>query len=334
LSGSVFEERLLHGPNRTRLGLALLCDILDQDAPIVEIQRFPKLWISVEGVRSHMQKTDEVLTQWTQEDLEAAIDGNRLAYSAVLGESPLGELHVDADAFWFITGVPHAILNGVAQAQLVEGGIEERIDALLDPFQARRLPMHWVVSPLSEPANLGVHLQARGLSYANDQPVMAMDLADLDDDQPLPAGLELAMPWIQTVVDADMLEAWLRPFGLGYQLPNPAARALAEIFAWNLDRSETYSHYLGLLDGQPVACSSLLLAAGVAGVYNVAVVPEVRQRGIGLAMTLAPLRQARAQGYRAAILFTSQMGYNLYRRLGFATQFHQSLYVWSPEGAR
>ena len=37
-----------------------------------------------------------------------------------------------------------------------------------------------------------------------------------------------------------------------------------------------------------------------------------------------------ALNYRAAILFTSPMGYELYRRLGFETQFHQSLYVWNP----
>ena len=282
-----------------------------------------------------MPTTDEILTMWTQEELEAAIDGNRLAYSAILGESPRGELHADADAFWYITGVPHPILNGVSQAQLAGGGIEERIDQLLEPFQARKLPMHWVVSPLSEPADLGVRLQARGLSYANDQPVMAMDLADLakGDDQPLPAGLEHAATQIQRVADAEMLEAWLRPFGLGYRLPDPVARTLADIFAWHLDRSEPYSHYLGLLDGQPVACSSLLLAAGVAGVYNVAVLPEARRRGFGTAMTLVPLRQAWAEGYRAAILFTSPMGYDLYRRLGFSTHFHQSLYVWSPETA-
>jgi ribosomal protein S18 acetylase RimI-like enzyme len=177
-----------------------------------------------------------------------------------------------------------------------------------------------------------MHLLDQGLVYVDDQPVMAMDLVDLavkGDDLPGPLGLE-----IQRVSNAQMLDSWLRPFAVGYRLPDPVAKALAGIFAWHLDRTTTYCHYLGLLDGEPVASSSLLLAAGVAGVYNVAVLPEARRRGIGTAMTLAPLRQARVQGYRAAILFTSQMGYDLYRRLGFATQFLQSLYLWSPETTR
>jgi GNAT superfamily N-acetyltransferase len=275
-----------------------------------------------------MQRTEEILTGWTQEELEAAIDGNRLAYSAVLGESPSGELHVDADAIWISTSVTHAILNGVGQAQLALDGIEARIDELLDPFRTRNLPLHWVVSPLSEPANLGVHLEAQGLLYVTSQPAMAMDLAALNDDLAGPSGLEIGR-----VADAEMLEAWLRPFVLGYQLPGLAARAFSDILAWHLNRSPAYTHYLGLLDGEPVACSSLLLAAGVAGIYNVAVVPGARRRGIGTAMTLAPLRQARALGYRGAILFTSPMGYDLYRRMGFETQFHQSLYVWDPTTA-
>jgi ribosomal protein S18 acetylase RimI-like enzyme len=277
-----------------------------------------------------MQGANDILTTWTQKDLEAAIDANRLAYSAILGRSPLGELHVDADACWFLTGVPHAILNGVAQAQLAEESIQARIKELLHPFQSQALPAHWVISPLSEPADLGVHLQDQGLLLVNDQPVMAMDLAVLDDDLPGPPGLKRAGLSIERVAGAQNLEAWLRPFALGYQLPDSVVNALAEIFVWHLDRSPTYNHYLGLLDGEAVACSSLLLAAGVAGVYNVAVAPGARRRGIGTAMTLAPLRHARALGYRAAILFASLMGYDLYRRLGFSTRFHQSLYIWNP----
>jgi GNAT superfamily N-acetyltransferase len=287
-----------------------------------------------------MQTTEEILTGWTQEELGAAIDGNRLAYSTLMGQSPVCELYREPDAFWIISDVPHPIPNGVAQARLAVDGIEARIDELLEPFRSRHLPMHWVVNPLSEPEDLGLHLQSRGLIFASAQPAMATNLAALDDELPGGAGQEhTKVPLrphhkvlsIQRVSDAQMLQTWLQPFELGYQLPDLASRILEDIVFWHLGRSEIYGHYLGLLDGEPVACSSLLLAAGVAGVYNVAVVPGARRQGIGTAMTLAPLHHARAQGYRAAILFPSPMGYDLYRRLGFTTQFHQSLYIWNPE---
>jgi predicted acetyltransferase len=76
-------------------------------------------------------------------------------------------------------------------------------------------------------------------------------------------------------------------------------------------------HFLGRLDGEPVATASLLPAGGIAGVYDVSTVPEARRRGIGTAMTLATLRAARDLGYQLAFLQPSAMGRPLYERIGF-----------------
>jgi predicted acetyltransferase len=66
----------------------------------------------------------------------------------------------------------------------------------------------------------------------------------------------------------------------------------------------------------------------VAGIYNVGTVPEARGKGIGAAMTLAPLLEARARGYRIAILHASDFGYNVYRRLGFQEYCKMHIFAW------
>jgi len=52
-------------------------------------------------------------------------------------------------------------------------------------------------------------------------------------------------------------------------------------------------------------------------VYGVGTLPAARGRGVGGAITLWPLVEARARGYRYAVLFATEMGHPVYRRLGF-----------------
>jgi predicted GNAT family acetyltransferase len=49
----------------------------------------------------------------------------------------------------------------------------------------------------------------------------------------------------------------------------------------------------------------------------VATLPEARGKGIGAALTVNPLQEAREMGHRIGVLQSSEMGFNVYKMLGF-----------------
>lgn len=277
--------------------------------------------------RKEDKQLSEILKDFSTPALVTAIEANSFEFWPLLARLPQAQLYDGPDMMRYVTGVPHPLFNGVTRARLVPEDLDAKIDETLTYFKSRRLPMMWWTGPSTRPADLGKHLQAHGLTHAGDSPGMAADLLALNEDLPAPSGLTM-----ERVGDVTTLKKWLHPLTVGFEFPGFAAKALFDLFAdLGFDLHLPWQNYVSWLKGEPVSCSSLFLAAGVAGIYNVATVPEARRKGIGAAMTLASLREARALGYRVAILHSSQMGLGVYERLGFEEYCTLSHYVWPAE---
>jgi ribosomal protein S18 acetylase RimI-like enzyme len=132
---------------------------------------------------------------------------------------------------------------------------------------------------------------------------MAVDLLALNENLQRPSALT-----IEQVQDLDTLKAWCHIANTCFEWSDVAESAFFTLMSESLDTQVPFYHYMGYLNGEPVATSSLLLGAGVAGIYNVATLPDARRQGIGTAITLAALRDARATGYRIGILQAYEMG--------------------------
>jgi len=156
---------------------------------------------------------------------------------------------------------------------------------------------------------------------------MAIDLRSLDEPLSLPPRISL-----ERVSDVESLQIWLRVMSQGSSMPEKVLDPLSEVARnYHFESEADVVCYLGRFDGRPVATSMLYLDAGVAGLYNVATLPEARRQGFGTALTLAPLLDARARGYRIGILQSSPMGLNIYRRLGFREYCVFHGYFWQGQ---
>ncbi|HET6296410.1 MAG TPA: GNAT family N-acetyltransferase, partial [Kribbella sp.] len=172
--------------------------------------------------------------------------------------------------------------------------------------------------PSMRPADLGERLLKAGFTAGGSEPGMAVDLTKLAGSVG-PGGLV-----IERIGEGE-LDAWVGTLGKGFGEGVKEAEWVGSVYR-RLGVGDPWRHYLGWLDGEPVATATVYLAAGVAGVYFVMTVPEARRRGIGAAITLAALQEARDSGSTHAVLGSSPAGRTVYESLGFRTYCTIELY--------
>ncbi len=266
----------------------------------------------------------DILNNPTGPAIVEAIETNAADFFAYMGQAPQADLYNGPDMMRMITGIPYPLCNTVFRARIPRERLDEQIEETLSHFKARHLPMLWWTGPATRPAALGESLVAHGLMPAGSPPGMAADLERVKDDLPAPPDLT-----IEKVRDAETLKRFGAILSAVFEFPEFVTEGYLGIFgSLGLGEEQPLQNYVGFLNGELVAASSLFMGAGVAGIYNVGAVPEVRGKGIGAAITLAPLLDARARGYRVAILHASDLGYNVYRRLGFEEYCKMHIFAW------
>jgi GNAT superfamily N-acetyltransferase len=257
-------------------------------------------------------------------NLIRAVEMNMCAWFENMSHSTArGEFMNGPDFIQYITAIPHPMFNGVICTRPILDEAEKIIDEALSRFKG--LPMVWWTGPSAGTQNFKELLEPRGFSYLMDYPGMALDLNTVNRKPAGLAGLE-----IRFVDDPASMKIWSRILFNSFKFPDSIEKAFLDLAA-NRHPRASWRRYIALLKGEPVATSELFLGAGTAGIYYVATEPDFRRRGIGSAITLAPLLDALETGFRTAILKATKKGFNIYRQIGFEEYCRLGLYIRKEE---
>lgn len=254
----------------------------------------------------------DIFWKFTSPSIKLAVKNNLYELFRYFGQSPYVERFEDGGLFRWHTAVQHPWFNGVLSTGVPTADTAESLQTTLAYFRLKDVEaISWWLEPgvkMNVWANI---LSQHGFLYDDRTPGMAVDISRLSDHFKPPGSFTL-----REVQNRAELRTWVETFTTGYGLPSSMTIPFYNLLA-SLGLDLLIRHYLGYMGNTPVATASLFLASGVAGIYNVATLKEARGMGIGGIMTAHPLRQASSLGYNVGVLQSSEMGYTLYRRLGF-----------------
>ncbi|WP_414470196.1 GNAT family N-acetyltransferase [Methanobacterium sp. ACI-7] len=178
----------------------------------------------------------------------------------------------------------------------------------------------WFTAPMTNPKNLPNLLKDQEFTYQNSWKAMAIDLKTLDPSFDTPKCLE-----IKEVTNLEELKIWTDILVKSFEFPLFGDSYKKYFINAGLNNLN-FNYYLGFFNGKPVTTSILFKGEGAAGLFYIGTINEARRKGIANAMVNYLLRLSKNEGYNICVLQASEIGYHLYKKIGFKEYYTTDIY--------
>lgn len=226
-----------------------------------------------------------------------------------------------------MTGLPVMMLN-----PLFDGNFQDpntTIPLVVDYYKHHKIPMMWYLSPIGQQRGYGGILSKLGLEMAKLQvPGMAANLKTIKAetlqnyfDKP-----DITIRSISENLHEENAKLLLKGFNFDTEL----SKSLEKL-QFDMSHSSKASTYLAEYESKIAATSSVFYSEDVAGIYDVSTLKDFRGNGLGTAVTAKCMLEAKEKGYEIIILQSSELGHQIYQKLGFKDYFIYERYLLRPE---
>lgn len=198
---------------------------------------------------------------------------------------------------------------------LYSNGTTDRgsVKIALDSIRSKKIPYAFWIGFEDDSSWLEDELLALGL--VSDETEWAM-LSDLDQQvlTPIPSDFD-----IRQVQDSAGIQDIINVMN-NILLPEEHS-AIQSFYEQSapilLSKGSSLTFFVGYENRKPISLSSLFYDQGIASIFDVIVLPEMRGRGLGKAMTLKAMLSAQEKGFNKCVLTATNDAKYLYQKLGF-----------------
>ena len=210
----------------------------------------------------------------------------------------------------------------VFMANFNELDASENILKIISRLKKLKIPVLWFISPMSKPRNLQDLLKEYNFTYQNKWKAMAIDLKNVPKEFNIPESME-----IKKVNSLEELKTWTDVLVKSFEFP--LLESYKKYFIKAGLENLNFNYYLGYFNGNPVATSIIFKGKGTAGMFYIGTIQESRREGIASALVNYILNEAKNEGYNICVLQASEMGYPLYKKIGFKEYYTTNIYRWN-----
>ena len=244
--------------------------------------------------------------------IEAADKNFIGSYRKLVEHCPGGETREFRGVFAFVTGLPVGIFNGCI---LAWPAASADFTAALEWVAARDVPYRlWIHEELTD--GLAQIAREQGMEQS------AWLVPQMVLQQPPEPPASAPGVTVRSVSDLRSLDEFRQVSVEDGTSEDVARRLFSDAFAADPD----VELVVASLDGRAVGTSLAIRTDEVAGVYAVATLGDARRRGVGTAATWAAVAAGRAWGCEVVVLQASEMGFPVYRAMGFRTVVRYAIF--------
>lgn len=194
---------------------------------------------------------------------------------------------------------------------------ERLIPHILDFYRDRTVPFRIFVSPTTRPANLAIYLEQYGCVPLGERSVMVYQGTGRHPEQNPRIHIELISKSQLDIWTKVACQTWMKPI-----FPSDFRDIAFGAFQAGMERQNLHA-YFAYADDTPAGTAILNVVNQVGGIHAVTTLPTYRGRGVGTALVLWLIEEAKRLGLPHLCLQTgtNDQGEQLYMRLGFRRVF-------------
>lgn len=178
----------------------------------------------------------------------------------------------------------------------------------------------WLRAEQAADRDLAAAAEAAGFQAVYDMPEML--LGHSLSPEPLPAGTRLSK-----LSDPNQVPDFWRVAKAAYATNGFPPEVFAGYTRYEGLLTEDIVAFVAYVDGQPASIAMTIVNNGIAGIYWVGSLEQVRGKGLGRAVTVAATNAGFDLGAEIAALQASPMGKPIYAKLGYETAFDYRLLI-------